>query len=75
MRPIKFKDANCTFAEHQEEYLPLPAHRDCQGIITSCWAMSFKERIKVLLSGKIFVQSMTFDKPLQPLNVLTEFKP
>jgi len=36
MKLIKFKGQNCTFAENQPEYIPLPAYRDNEGIIISC---------------------------------------
>ena len=74
MQPVKFKGQNCTFAENQPEYLPLPAHKDAEGIVTSCWGLSLKERFRVLVRGKIFVQSMTFNSTLQPLNLKTVFE-
>jgi hypothetical protein len=53
MKPVKFRGQNCTFAENQPEYIPLPAHRDDDGTITSCWNFSFWERVKILwLFGK-----------------------
>lgn len=69
MNIIKFKECNVVYAEDQKEYLPLPAHRTLDGRVTSCWGLTFKERIVVLFSGKIFVRMMTFNKPLQPLKV------
>lgn len=69
MKPIKFKEQNCTFAEKQPEYVPLPAHRvkySPQGEIISCWGLSFFERIKVLFTGKIWVSLWSFNNPLTP---------
>lgn len=66
MHPVKFKEHNMVFAENQPEYLPLPAHRDSDGIVTSCWKMSFIERIKILFTGRIYLLQMTFNNPLQP---------
>jgi len=69
MKPIKFKEANCTFAENQKEYLPLPAMKDenSEGCpVISCWKLSFKERVTLLFTGKLWVQLLTFKKPLTP---------
>jgi hypothetical protein len=69
MKPIKFKQQNCVYAQNQQEYLPLPAHKDKSNIITSCWKASFVERIIFLITGKVWVQIMSFDKPLQPQKI------
>jgi hypothetical protein len=67
MKPVKFHGSNVVFAENQKEYLPLPAHRTDDGRVTSCWQLSFKERIKTLFSGRLYIQMLTFNAPLQPL--------
>ena len=66
MTPVVFKEINVTFAENQPQYLPLPAHRDAAGIVTTRWRLSFAERIKLLWSGCVWLQQMTFYQPLQP---------
>jgi len=70
MKPIKFKEQNCTFAENQDEYLPLPAFKVHQGIpngaVVFCQYLSFWERLRVLFTGKIWVELLTFHNPLQP---------
>ena len=66
MKPIKFKEQNCTYGENQPKYLPLPAFRDENGIVVSCWQLSFKERIKALFGGKIWLSLWSFNKPLTP---------
>ena len=68
MKPIKFKEQNCTFAENQPEYLPLPAFKDDteEGQVISCWKLSFKERLKILFTGRLWVCLLTFRKPLTP---------
>ena len=66
MDVVKFKECNITFAENQPEYLPLPAHKTVDGIVTSCWRLDFFERLKVVLTGKIYLQMLTFNRPLQP---------
>ena len=66
MKIVSFPECNTVYATHQPEYMPLPAHKAEDGTVTGCWRLSFKERIKVLLIGNIFIQIMTFNKPLQP---------
>lgn len=69
MKPIEFEQANITFAEDQPEYQPLPAYIETasnDGLVVSCWSLSFYERLKVLFGGKIWLMQYTFFKPLQP---------
>jgi len=70
MNIIRFRECNVTFAEDQSDYQPLPAHRSADGTVTSCWKLSFWERIGILFSGCLFVQTLTFRHPLQPLKLL-----
>jgi hypothetical protein len=69
MDVVKFKECNVIIAENQSEYFPLPAHKTSNGIVTSCWKLSFLERFRVALAGKLFLQVMTFNRPLQPLKM------
>ena len=41
MKPIKFKGYNIIYAKDQLDYVPLPAYRTKEGIVTSCWYFSF----------------------------------
>ena len=68
MKPTTFKHQNIVFASNQSEYLPLPALKidSPNGEVISCWKMSFKERIKVLLTGTVWLSLMSFNKPLTP---------
>lgn len=68
MKPIKFPEVNCTYAENQPEYLPLPVFKNTspQGEVISCWHLTLKERITILFTGKLWVSLMTFNKPLTP---------
>ena len=67
MKPIKFKEMNITFAENQPEYLPLPAYKAEDGEVVCCWSLSIKERIKLLLTGRLWAHLLTFNRPLQPI--------
>lgn len=68
MKPVKFKEVNVTYAEDQPEYNPLPGFKDSgpTGEFISCWHLSFRERIRLLLTGKLWVSLWTFHKPLTP---------
>lgn len=77
MRLIEFPEQTVIIAKDQPEYLPLPAHRfkdDPQGRIACCWRLSFRERLRVLWTGLVWHEILTFNHPLQP-QLLTVEKP
>lgn len=68
MEPIKFKEVNKTYAENQPEYQPIPG---CfvpgdKGEFIFCLKGTLKERLKFLLTGKMWVSMFTFNDPLTP---------
>ena len=71
MQPVIFPQANVVYAKDQPEYLPLPVARTISGIVTSCWKMTLWERLQALWTGKVYVNQLTFNTPLQPLVVET----
>ena len=68
MKPIKFKQANTVFAENQPEYFNLPASVN-NGIVKTCWKMTFIERLYVLFTGCVWLEILTHGNPLQPLKM------
>lgn len=76
MRVIEFPEQTVVIAKDQPEYRPLPAHifGDEQGTIACCWQLTLWERIRVLFTGKIWHQVLTFNQRLQP-QLLTVEKP
>lgn len=66
MKPIEFKGQNTVYAKDQPEYQPLPALKADDGQVISCWKLSFRERIKILLTGRMWLSLMSFNKPLTP---------
>lgn len=74
MKPVEFKEQNTVFGEGQKEYLPLPAYLDGgpYGHVVSCWKLSIKERLLVLLYGRVWLSQMCFHKPLQPQLVVAD---
>ncbi len=67
MEPIDFPERNVTFAKDQKEYLPLPAHRSSDGQVVTCWRLTRRERIKILLRGQMWLRVWIGNRPLQPL--------
>lgn len=69
MKPIEFLEQTEIIAKNQPEYLPFPVYRNPntkEGEIIACWQLSFKERFKLLFTGKIWHHVLTFGKSLQP---------
>lgn len=67
MEPTTFQGATHNIAKDQEDYLTLPAHiNPVDGVVTSCWKLTFRERVKVFLTGRFWFQVWTFGSPLQP---------
>ena len=66
MKPIEFKQMNITFQKPHGftdvQCGPLPALRHDNGII-SCWKMSWRERIKVLFTGVIWFDVISYNQP------------
>lgn len=65
MKNIKFEGCNVVYGKGQPQYIPLHAQKAGNVTIT-CYKLSFKERLKVLFTGVIWLGQMNFDKPLQP---------
>jgi len=67
MTPCDFPEQNVVYAKDQKEYLPLPAHRSTGGRVICCWSLSWRERLAILLRGRLWLSVLTFNQPLQPL--------
>ena len=74
MKPVEFVGQNVIYAKDQPEYLPLPAHKTKDGTVTSCWAFTFKERLRILFGANVYWSQMTFNSPLQPIYPSLDFK-
>ena len=69
MKPIEFKEQNIIYAENQDEYQSMPAHRvdgDPSGTVICCWQLTEEERKQVAETGLLWCSTMTFNSPLQP---------
>lgn len=74
MTPKKFKEVNVTYAENQSQYTPLPVfkNKSSEGEVIACYNLSFKERVKLLFTGEIWLVLLTFNKPLTPSFITAE---
>lgn len=62
-------DWHIELTKDQPEYQSLPALKfdsECGDEVISCWKLSFRERLKILISGRIWLSLMSFNKPLTP---------
>lgn len=68
MKPKHFKEVNTIFAKDQKEYVPLPGYLNPseKGEFIFCMGLSFFERIKILITGRIWINLLTFNKALTP---------
>lgn len=66
--------AETVFAKDQPEYQPLPVWRDTDGTVLSRWHCTWKERLRILLTGDVYLWQLTFGKPLQPVKLEVEVK-
>jgi hypothetical protein len=57
-------------AKDQPEYIPLPVahveYSDGVRSMISCYRLTWRERLTILLSGKVWWEQFTFGGPLQP---------
>lgn len=76
MIPVDFPEVTNRIAEGQDQYMTLPAHINPgnQGEVTFCWQLTWKERMQLFLTGKLWHSVLTFNQPLQP-QVLNIEKP
>lgn len=55
MTPIHFPEANKTFVSAGAA--PLPAHVATSGLVTTCWQLPWRERLRLLWSGRLWAQT------------------
>lgn len=76
MKPIYFPGALVVVAKDQPPYEPLPVQfvGGKMGIMVSCWELTDTELESVRRDRRIWVTSLTFNQPVQPL-VLSADRP
>lgn len=65
MKPIEFPEQTMVWAKDQPPYRPLPAYLDAEQTI-SCWRLTWRERLTLLFSGRLWLRQMNFGAALQP---------
>lgn len=67
MNIVEFPEQNVIIAKDQPEYRPMPAYWDKRtGEVTCCWQLTWRERLQLLFSGRIWHTILTFNSALQP---------
>lgn len=69
LKLVEFPEQTVVIAKHQPEYAPLPAHifpGDPNGRICCCWKLTWRQRLTLLCTGRIWHEILTFRQPLQP---------
>ena len=75
MTPIETGHPNeVIYAKDQPEYIPLPAIRYEDGMIVTKWKLTWRERVKCLMYGRIFLSILTFNRPLQPVKLSVDME-
>lgn len=74
MTPKEFPEQNVIFAKDQPEYNPLPAFKDEKGNVVTCWDLSDEEIERLIQTKTIYLTVKTFNNPLQPVFITTEFE-
>lgn len=75
MKPVEFKEQNIVFAKDQRnQFIPLPGYKakNPEGDFIFCMGLSFRERLRVLFRGRIWVSLLTFNGPLTPSRFSTK---
>ena len=75
MNLTDFPERTLLIGAGQEQYQPLPAYRyqqDPCGRVVFCWKPTFRERVIILLTGRIWQQVLTFNQPFQPTKLEVE---
>lgn len=75
MELIAFEGQTNVIAKDQPEYRPMPARivpGDPEGRVTCCWKLTPEEIQRVVETGCIWHQVLTFNGPLQPQLLLVE---
>ena len=60
------------YAKDQPEYQPLPVFKIDDGTVLSRWKLSWRERLRALFQGDVYLFVCTFNAPLQPVMLQVE---
>ena len=71
MKPIEFPEQTMVWAKNQPPYLPLPAFTNDRETI-SLWALTWRERFRLLFTGRLWLRQLNFGQALQPQKLCLE---
>ena len=69
--PLRQIFKEIVIAKDQPQYIPLPAIIAKPYVFTR-WKLSWRERLRILFSGNLWLTVLTFGNPLQPIRPDTE---
>lgn len=59
-------------AKEQPQYVPLPAVRFASGLVVAKWKLTWRERIQIFLTGRLWHCQQTYNRgALQPMRMST----
>lgn len=64
MKPLSFPEQTVVWAEDQPPYQPLPAYSNERETI-SLWGLTWRERLRVLFTGRLWLRQCNLGQPLQ----------
>lgn len=71
MKAVTFPEVNKTLKpcdEHEGRVIPLPVFKaERHGHYVSCWAIPLKERFKMLITGKLWIDVICENEHHQPI--------
>lgn len=67
MKPIEFHEQNVVYAKDQPQYTPLPAFKNEDGDLVTCWELSDEEIKYIVETKQLWLGIKTFNQPLQPI--------
>lgn len=70
--PVVKGQSEKVFAEDQPEYAKLPAIVCEDGQVITRWKMGWKDRLRALIRGDVYLHVHTYGNPLQPVYLDTE---
>jgi len=71
MEAVEFEYSNVVYGKGQE-YKELPAFKDDNGMVVTCWQLTDEELAEVKKTGKIYLSQLTFNQALQPVRMVTD---
>lgn len=67
MKSISFKGKNRSYVRMMDDHSTLYGHMSMgtKGTVVTCWKVGFLERLAILITGKVWIGTNTYGKPLQ----------